>query len=172
MTNIRILKKSDDRSSFSCGEIELDYYFQKFAGQNQFKNFLGTTYIATDDKNIFGFVTVSAGSLMCDDLPQVVQKKFPNYPLPILHITRLAVDMKYQNHGLGKELIFTSFKLALEQKEKFGCIGVVVDAKVDAVDFYTKLGFVELEVTRGLSKSYSAPVPMFMTVQTIAKALR
>lgn len=168
---IRILKKSDDRSSFSCGEIELDYYFQKFAGQNQFKHFVGTTYIATDDKEIFGFVTVSSGSLSRDNLPQNLQKKFPNYPLPILHITRIGVDVKYQNRGIGKELMFSAFKLALEQKERVGCIGVVVDAKVDAVTFYQQLGFVELDAVRGLSKTHPLPIPMFIVIQTIQKAL-
>lgn len=168
---IRILKKSDDRSSFSCGEIELDYYFQKFAGQNQFKHFVGTTYIATDDKEIFGFVTVSSGSLSRDNLPQNLQKKFPNYPLPILHITRIGVDVKYQKRGIGKELMFSAFKLALEQKERVGCIGVVVDAKVDAVTFYQKLGFVELDAVRGLSKTHPLPIPMFIVIQTIQKAL-
>jgi len=171
MINIRILKKSDDRSSFSCGEIALDYYFQKYAGQNQFKHFVGTTYISTDDTKIFGFVTVSVGSLMRDDLPKNIQKKFPAYPLPILHITRLGVDIRYQNRGVGKELMVMVFRLAIEQKEKFGCIGVVVDAKIDAVEFYKKLGFVELEVKRGLSRTHPLPIPMFMVIQTIEKAL-
>jgi ribosomal protein S18 acetylase RimI-like enzyme len=171
MISIRILKKSDNRSFFSSGEIELDYYFQKFAGQNQFKHFVGSTYIATDNVNIFGFVTVSAGSLMRDDLPLLIQKKFPLYPLPILHISRIGVDMKYQNQGIGKELMMVSFRLAIEQKERVGCIGVGVDAKIDAVEFYKKLGFVELEVKRGLSRTHPLPIPMFMVIQTIEKAL-
>ena len=168
---IRILKKSDDRSSFSCGEIKLDYFFQKYAGQNQFKHFVGTTYIATDEKEIFGFITVSSGSLSREDLPKNLQKKFPNYPLPILHITRIGVDVKYQNRGIGKELMFSAFKLAVEQKERVGCIGVVVDAKVDAVKFYQQLGFVELDTIRGLSKTHPLPIPMFMAIQTIQKAI-
>ena len=171
MITIRILKKSDNRGSFSCGEIALDYYFQKFAGQNQFKHFVGTTYISTDEKNIFGFVTVSAGSLMRDNLPKTIQKKFPNYPLPILRVTRIGVNIKYQNQGVGKELMATAFRLAIEQKDRFGCVGVVVDAKIDAIDFYKKLGFVEIEVERGLSATYSMPTPMFMVIQTIEKAL-
>ena len=171
MINIRILKKSDDRGSFSCGEIALDYYFQRYAGQNQFKHFVGTTYISTDDTTIFGFVTVSVGSLMRDDLPKTIQKKFPAYPLPILHITRLGVDVRYQNRGVGKELMVTAFRLAIEQKEKFGCVGVVVDAKIEAMEFYKKLGFVELEVERGLARTHPLPVAMFMVIQTIEKAL-
>jgi len=168
---IQILKKSDDRSSFSCGEIELDYFFQRYAGQNQFKHFVGTTYIATDEKEIFGFITVSSGSLSREDLPKNLQKKFPNYPLPVLHITRIGVDVKYQNRGVGKELMFSAFKLAVEQKERVGCIGVVVDAKVDAVKFYQQLGFVELDMIRGLSKTHPLPIPMFMAIQTIQKAI-
>ncbi len=171
MIDIRILKKSDNRDSFSCGEIALDYYFQKYAGQNQFKHFVGTTYIATDDNRIFGFVTVSAGGLMRDELPGNIQKKFPSYPLPILKITRIGVAVKYQNQGLGRELMVASFRLALEQKKRFGCIGVVVDAKINAMEFYKKLGFVELEAKRGVPKTHPVTTPMFMVIGTIEKAL-
>ncbi|MBU1667071.1 GNAT family N-acetyltransferase [bacterium] len=173
MINIRPLKKEDNRKNFSCGKIELDYYFQKFAGQNQFKHFVGTTYISTDDKTIFGFITVSAGSLMCDELPQTVRKKFPLYPLPVLHITRMGVDVNYQNRGVGRELIATAFRLAVEQKKMkmVGCIGVLVDAKVEAIPFYERLGFVKLEAKRGIPKKDPKPIPMFMVIQTIEKAL-
>lgn len=172
MLEIRILKKSDDRSSFSCGEIELDYFFQKYAGQNQFKHFIGTTYVATDNKEIFGFITVSVGHITTDELPKTLQKKFPNYPLPILHILRVGVDKKYQNQGIGKELIFSAFKLAIEQKNILGCIGVVVDAKKSAIKFYQKLGFVEIDIIKGLSKIRPLPTPMFLPIQTIQKAFQ
>ena len=168
---IRILSKHDDRSNFASGEIEIDYFFQKFAGQNQFKHFIGTTYVATDDKEIFGFVTVSSGSLSRDTLPSHLQKRLPHYPLPILHIVRIGVDQKYQKKGIGKELMFSAFKLALEQKERVGCVGVVVDAKEHAIAFYQKLGFIRLEAVRGLSKARPLPVPMFLPIQTIQKAL-
>ncbi len=168
---IRILNRSDDRRSFSCGEIEVDYFFQQYAGQNQFKHYIGTTYVATNEKDIFGFVTVSSGSLSRDELPIDLQKRVPNYPLPILHILRIGVDKRYQKRGIGKELIFSAFQLALEQKRNVGCIGVVVDAKENAISFYRRLGFVELEAIRGLSKTKPAPVPMFLPIQTIQKAL-
>ncbi len=171
MIEIRKLKKSDDRSSFSCGEIEIDYFFQKYAGQNQFKHYIGTTYIATDNKKIFGFITISVGSISCDNLPNNLQKKLPNYPLPILHILRIGVDKRYQNKGFGKKLIFSALQLSLLQKEYFGCIGVVVDAKKNAVKFYQRLGFVEIDVVRGLSKTRPLPTPMFLPIQTIQKAL-
>ena len=171
MVNIRVLKKSDKRDNFSCKEIEIDYFFQKFAGQNQFKHFIGTTYIATDEENILGFITLSSGSLDKNSLPKDIQKKLPLYPLPILHISRIGVDSRYQNKGIGKMLMLLAFRLAVEQKEKFGSIGIRVDAKDKAIKFYETLGFVELEVEEGLHKSYT-PTSMFLPMQTIQKVLK
>ncbi|CAA6809743.1 MAG: Unknown protein [uncultured Sulfurovum sp.] len=171
MISIRILKKSDNRSSFSCGEIELDYFFQKYVGQNQFKHYIGVSYVATDEQNIFGFATVSVGSLMRDDLPLKHQKKLPMYPLPILKLSRVGVDSRFQNQGIGKKLMVTVFKLALEQKEKFGCVGIVVDAKTDAVAFYKKLGFIELEIKKGKIRTYPMPTSMFLSMSLIEKVL-
>ena len=171
MINIRILKKSDDRGNFSCGEIELDYFFQKYAGQNQFKHYIGITYVATDEENIFGFATVSAGSLMRDDLTLKSQKKLPIYPLPILRLSRIGVDVQFQNQSIGKELMVAVFKLALEQKERFGCVGIVVDAKADAVEFYKKLGFIELEIKKGTARTYPIPTSMFLSMRLIEKVI-
>ena len=48
--------------------------------------------------------------------------------------------------------------------EKVGCIGVVVDAKPDAVDFYTRYGFEKLEVLQGNLADRPEPIPMFITL--------
>ena len=171
MISIRTLKKSDDRSGFSCGEIELDYFFQKYVGQNQFKHYIGVTYVATDEETILGFATVSVGNLMRDDLPLKSQKKLPMYPLPVLKLSRVGVDTRFQNQGIGKELMGTVFKLAFEQKERFGCVGVVVDAKESAIEFYRKLGFIELEVKKGTTQTYPMPTTMFLSMSLIMKVL-
>ena len=57
---IRPLRTDDDRSTFSCGQPDLDHFFQHYAGQNQFKLHLTVTYVATVDNQILGFATVAA----------------------------------------------------------------------------------------------------------------
>ena len=37
--------------------------------------------------------------------------------------------------------------LAVEQRDKFGCVALVTDAKAEAAGFYQKLGFTPLEVS-------------------------
>ena len=57
--DIRPLAKGDDRTQFSCGQPDLDRFFEHYAGQNQFKLHLSVTYVATLHARIVGFATVS-----------------------------------------------------------------------------------------------------------------
>ncbi len=165
MISIRPLHRDDDRSGFRCGEIELDYYFQKFAGQNQFKNYIGTNYVAVRDGKILGFVSVSAAQLYAGELPGTLKKRLPAYPLPVLRITRLGVDIVAQGRGIGTLLLRQMLLLALEMKEKTGCFGVVVDAKESSAGFYEALGFVRLETVKR-----TRTLPLFLATKVIEKA--
>ena len=49
---IRALARDDDRSGFSCGQADLDRFFEHYAGQNQFKLHLAVTYVAVVEGRI------------------------------------------------------------------------------------------------------------------------
>ena len=51
--------------------------------------------------------------------------------------------------------------------EEYGCVGVVVDAKPGAVEFYTRFGFSPLEVVEGQKESRPQPMPMFLPLDLI-----
>ena len=169
---IRALRKSDDRSSFCSGNIDLDRFFQRFAGQNQFRHHIGTTYVATAGKQIAGFVTISSGEMVTETLQTAIKRRLPNYPLPVLRMVRLAVDEKFQGTGLGKRLLKTVLMLALDMRERYGCVGVVVDAKPEFVGFYSSFGFIELELISGELGDRPQPAPMFLPVASIEKAAK
>lgn len=50
---IRPLKKSDNRKEFESKQADLDHFFRRYAGQNQFRHHIGVSYIATDENIIF-----------------------------------------------------------------------------------------------------------------------
>ena len=168
---IRVLAREDDRSDFSCGEADLDRFFEHYAGQNQFKLHLAVTYVAVLDATIVGFATVASSALERNLLPSArLRKRLPGYPLPVLRLARLGVDLRAQRVGIGKALLRHALGLALEQRDRVGCVGVVADAKTDAVAFYQGLGFFSLSgVREGLLSS--DPVPMFLAIETIATSL-
>ena len=168
---VRRLAQTDDRSKFESGDVDLDRFFRKFAGQNQFRQHVGTTYVAIDgddqDDHILGYATVASGSIEFDSLPKRLKKKLPHYPLPIVRLARLAADENARGKGVGKALLRRVFALAHEQKNKTGCIGVVVDAKDDAVEYYRRFGFFELEVLEGESREKPRRRVMFLEIGAI-----
>ncbi len=95
----------------------------------------------------------------------------PSYPLPVLRLARIGVDTRAQGLGIGKALLRHVLGLALTQRDRLGCVGVVTDAKPEAVKFHEDLGFRPLDgVREGLL--LSQPLPMFLAMETIAAAPR
>lgn len=168
---IRALRQDDDRSRFSCGQPDLDRFFGHYAGQNQFKLHLAVTYVAVVDGGIVGFVTIAASSLERASVPSArLKKRLPQYPLPVLRVARLGVDRLAQGHGVGRILLRHVFRLAVELRDRLGCVGVVTDAKDDAVSFYASLGFVAMDGVRE-GKLHGEPTPMFLAIDTIGAAI-
>jgi len=168
---LRPLARDDDRSHFSCGQADLDRYFEHYAGQNQFKFHLTVTYVALVDARIVGFATVAAASIERASIPSArLRKRLPSYPLPVLRLARLGVDLRAQGHGIGRALLRHVLVVALDQRDRLGCVGVVTDAKPEAVKFYEGLGF---EAIAGVREGMlvSEPQPMFLGMETIARAL-
>ncbi len=168
---VRLLESSDDRSGFGSGNPDLDRYFQRYAGQNPFRHHLGTTYVAVGGGRIRGFVTLSPGELTGDSVRQALRARLPAYPLPVLRLSRVAVDARDQHQGVGRLLLRSMLLLALELRERFGCIGVVVDAKPEAVGFYERLGFLPLDPLSGVLGDRPEPLPLFLPIQAIAAAM-
>jgi len=164
---IRPLRLEDERSSFSSGDIELDRFFRNYAGLNQFRLHLGTTYVAVGDGTVVGYATVAPGSIAINQLPRPERRRLPAYPLPILRLARLAVATTHQGRGIGSRLVRFSLELAREMAERFGCIGVVVDAKPAAVAFYVRLGFAGLVVEAGELPSRPRPQVLFLPIGSI-----
>ena len=119
----------DDRS-FSCGRPDLDRFLEHYAGQNQFNLHLAVTYVALAEGRIVGFATVAASSIERASVPSArLRKRLPAYPLPVLRLARLGVDTRVQGLGIGKVLLRHVLNLAVEQRHRIGCVGVVTDAK-------------------------------------------
>ena len=167
MIEIRLLQKEDDTSSFDCKESNLNLFLKQYAKQNQFKHYIGTTYIAIFNNKVIGYVSVSSSSIRVDELGELIVKKLPQYPLPILRLTRLAVDKNYQHKGIGKALLKWVLKLTLKQKEQFGCFGLVVDAKPESVMFYEQYGFESFTIHAGALDIRPYAQTMFLSTKTI-----
>ncbi len=160
---VRRLEPDDDRGAFRSGNADLDRFFTSYAGQNQFRHHIGTTYVAVDAmKRIVGFATVSASQIAPEPLVRSGHGRLPKYPVPVLRLARLAVATDAKGRGIGGQLLQAVVALARRMADDVGCVGIVVDAKPEAVAFYEKLGFFPLDVLAGELGDRPSPTPMFL----------
>lgn len=156
-----------DRKSFDCGVEELNIFLKQHANQNQSKNisraYVAVVAVSSDDrKKIYGYYTLSAGHIHCDQLPESIKFKLPKYPIPIARIGRLAVDKKFKGQGIGGFLLHDALVNVLNIADKMGVFAVIVDAKnEDAKTFYKKYGF---------SAFQESDLTLFLTIDTINDA--
>lgn len=123
------------RKGFACGNSQLDDWIQKYAGQNERQDF-SRTYLAIDGGHLLGFVALSAASVSRHIAPVELTRNAPEY-VPMVAITRLAVDRRAQGHGLGTLLLGFALDKILTVAGMIGAHGTLISAVDDnAKAFY------------------------------------
>ncbi|KAF0209419.1 MAG: hypothetical protein FD171_144 [Actinobacteria bacterium] len=169
---VRTLERSDVRVGFSCGEPSLDVFLERYAWQNQTRHNLGVTYAAIDDwtRRVVGYFTIAAASIASDSADAPLAPGGYS-EIPVVRIARLAVDTRVQGIGLGSELLHAALRIALEESTRIGCAGVVIDARPEATGFYERFGFRPLGILVGGGATRPRPVPMWLVIGSVRKAL-
>jgi ribosomal protein S18 acetylase RimI-like enzyme len=137
------LGKQHDRSTFSCGQPELDDWFQRRAGQDDRRD-VARVFVAVDPVlGVVGFYSLSSFSLDLGSLPEEIARKLPRYAVaPAALIGRLARDMRVRGQGVGELLVADAVRRILGASRSLAVFAIVVDAKDErAALFYEQFGF-------------------------------
>jgi ribosomal protein S18 acetylase RimI-like enzyme len=157
------LNKSHDRLSFDCDDKTLNRYFQTQATQDSRRR-IANCFVAIDTESgyVAGYYTLSSASIPTPDLPENITSRLPRYPsVPAVRIGRLAVDKKFQEHGLGKALLADAALKTISATP--ASFALLVDAKNEqAVKFYQHHGFRPLNNTLNI---------LFLPLATAEKCL-
>lgn len=160
LLRIEPLSKEHEREGFFCGIPELDSYIRQQSGQD-LRRHLATTFILTPDgRQISGYYTLSAHTLLARDLPLDVGRKLPRFPLPVTLLGRLAVSKALVGRGLGQLLLMDALQRAWLSSKQIASWAVVVDAKEGAREFYLRYEFKPLP---------SDPVRLFLPMASIGE---
>ena len=166
----RALRPEDRRDGFGSGQPDIDEFFQRYAGQKQFRHHIGVTYVILAGDVIVAYATVSAGHIRPSELPPELATRLPSYHAPLLRLARLGVDARYQGQRLGTELIHTVTDIALEMRARVGCVGILVDSKPETVTFYEKRDFRRIAVTSRIAGAGAPPVRLFADLRHLWRA--
>ena len=149
-----------DRPSFSCGIAALDEYLHRQARQDMARHLAAVFVLTSDSRTIAGFYTLSAHSILAEQLPDTLGRKLPRFPLPVTLLGRMALSRAAQGQRLGEFLLMHALERAFSGSRQIASWAVVVDAKLGARGFYLKYGFTPLP---------SQPNRLFLPMATIAK---
>ncbi len=144
--SIEPIRRDHVRNSFDCGVPEPNDFLKRFARQNE-DLAIARTFVAVKPKDLLvhGYYALRTGHVEIKGFPQQETKRFPKYPVPVIHLARLAVDKAAQGRGLGESLLVDALERSLAASRSVGAYAVEVIAINDAArDFYLKYGFKEL----------------------------
>lgn len=162
---IEVIGKHHERGGFDCGEASLNDYLRRFARQNT-ESGTSKTYVLVrpPGRHIVGFYSILTGSIEFDNLPGEARRRLPRYPVPTVHLARLAVSTACQGQGLGELLLYDALRRAVGVADQMGVYAVTVDALHEkAKQFYRRYGFEALA---------SDPLHLYLLVETVRATLR
>jgi len=160
---IEPITKLHNRKDFKCKNKALAQYLRRYARQNDESN-IAKTFVAVDNNNkVLGYYSLSTSSIEFEDLPEMLAKQLPHYPVPAALIAKLAVDTDIAGQGLGARLLVAALQNILAASGKLAIKVILVDAiDEDAKGFYLRFGFIELP---------GESLKLFMPIETISQLL-
>lgn len=122
---------TDKVDTFDCGSPPFNLFPQRYALVNQKAN-SAQTYVCCQADKVAGFYSLAVGSVTLEDAPHRVTKGLARHPVPVMILTRLAVDMTHQRKGLGQALLKDALLRTAQAADIAGIRCLLVHAKDDA----------------------------------------
>lgn len=128
-------------SEFECGESSLDEWLQRRAMTNQLSGASRTFVVADHNQCVYGYYALAAGAVSHQLATGPIKRNMPD-PVPVMVLTRLAVDQAAQGIRLGSGLLQDAVQRAVTVSQNAGVRALLVHALHDrAKQFYEHYGF-------------------------------
>jgi GNAT superfamily N-acetyltransferase len=155
------LKPSHQFDSFDCGNSHLNTWLKQRALRNESQG-ASRTYVLLVDNSVVAYYCLANGAIAQIISTGKVRRNMPD-PIPVMIIGRLAVDLGWQNKGLGKALLRDALLRTLQASEIAGIRAILVEAiSEEAKQFYEKCGF---------TASQLAPMTLMITINDAISSL-
>ena len=108
---------NDFREKFDCGEPSLNEYLVNTMGQHNKKGITPSFLLPSTDRlhPLIGYYSLTHGQLDCSGLTESTKKKLKlSNIVPILRLSRVAIDKHFEKKGFGKILMAEIFYRACD----------------------------------------------------------
>lgn len=142
-------KALHDRSAFSCGVAPIDNWIRSSISEetkrDRVRLWCGTDQTGT----LFGVYALSPHSIVPEEARALAGRK-DRKPIPVLYLTCLAIDVRFQKKGLGEALMGHAIEKVVTLSKEIPIAAIVLDViRDDHFDrrraFYERLGFISFD---------------------------
>ena len=162
----RKLSAGHDVISFDCGQVDLNDWLRLHALTNQ-RAGMSTVFVtsAGNAPNVLGYYALATGGVENSVAPSRITRGVPRHPVPVILLTRLAVDTSAQGTGVGRALLVDALRRTDAAADEVGVRALLIHAKDDAArDCY--LHHAEFE------PSPTDPLHLFLLMKDLRKTIR
>ena len=139
------LNSQHGRKGFDCGNDELNRWLAQVARQHKDRG-VSSTFVAVSDNTsseVLGYYAITVAELMNVDLPMQYRKRLPE-KVPAFRLARLAASVRHKGQRIGESLLFDAIDRVTRISQDVGGVGIVVNAKPSAINFYQQYGFEQM----------------------------
>ena len=152
---------------FDCGKSAINTYLRRYAAKNMGLN-LNRTFVLPDPDTqthsrhrIAAYYTLAHQTIAREDVP--VHDRLPRYPVPVILLAQLAVDLNFHGRGLGAKTLVHALRHAYRISSSPNGIpsaGVALDVlDQDALKFYSHFDF--------FAPLIDKPMKLFVPMQSL-----
>jgi GNAT superfamily N-acetyltransferase len=127
--------------AFDCGKPALSDWLHRHARQAQGSG-SARTFVVCAGERVAGYFSLTVGQIDTLEAPERIRRGMGQYPIPLVILARLAVDLDYQGQGPGFSMLQDAIRYTLSIAEQAGIRALLthpIDAEVEA--FYRRFGF-------------------------------
>lgn len=161
----RKLEAEDDLSTFECGQSDLNDWLRKHALNSQ-RAGMATVFVTCDGATgaVLGYYALTTGGVENASAPSRVIKGVPRHPVPVVVLTRLAVDIAAQGLRIGRSLLVDALRRVDAAADQVGVRALLIHAKDEhARAFYMRQAEFE--------PSPTDPLHLFLLMKDLRKAM-
>jgi GNAT superfamily N-acetyltransferase len=156
-----------DTQSFDCGSEAQTAWLVRHALQaHQADSAKVYVVCPNGSRVVVGYYALAAGSIEHASAPPRLTKGVGRYPVPVVILTRLGVDLNAQGHGLGSALVRDALFQVAMIAERIGVRALLIHAETpEAAAFYQA-------IDPGFETSPTDPLHVILLTKDLRRAMR
>ena len=164
---IEQITAAHESQTFDCGSEDQTTWLRNHALQAH-RSDTAKVYVVCPEATLIiaGYYALSASSVASEDASPRISRGAGRYPVPVIVLARLGVNVADQGAGLGSALVKDAFLQVASVADRVGVRALLIHAETqEAASFYTR-------IDPGFEPSASDPLHLLLLMKDLRRAMR